>query len=248
MASGTQGLSAPAFPAITGRNGLIDKYFYFAMSLLIAGLVVAGFSRTVDQHLFHAAPPRPLLLWIHGAAFSGWVAFYIFQSALVRTHNVRIHRTLGWFGVGLGTLMVPLGFTIAVIMSRFDTFTLHAPGQDAFLIIPFYDMVAFGILFTLAIIWRAKPELHRRLLFLATCGLLDAAVGRFDYIFKHGYFYPCLDAVILLGVVRDLLVNRRIHKVYLVAVPILAVAQTIVTQTWLHASPWWMSIARRIIG
>jgi hypothetical protein len=248
MASRTQGLTASSFPTFTGRNGLIDKYFYFAMSLFIAGLVVAGFSRTVDHNLIHAAPARPLLLWIHGAAFSSWVLFYILQSALVRTHNVKVHRTVGWFGVALGACMVPLGFTIAVIMARFDTNVLHQPGGEAFLIIPFYDMVAFGILLSLAILWRAKPELHRRLLFIATCGLLDAAVGRFDYIFDHGYFFPCLDAVILLGVVRDLLVNRRIHKVYLVTLPILAVVQTIVTQTWLRSSPWWMNIAHRIIG
>ncbi|HUX44526.1 MAG TPA: hypothetical protein VMV57_07225 [Terracidiphilus sp.] len=248
MASRTQELPVSPFATVTGHNGLIDKYFYFAMSLLIAAIVIAGFSQTVEANLIHAAPARPLLLWIHGSVFSGWVLFYILQSALVRTRNVRIHRTLGWFGVALAACMVPLGFIIAVIMARFDTFTLHEPGQAQFLIIPLYDMAAFGTLVTLAILWRSKPELHRRLLFIATCGLLDAAFGRFLYIFNNGYFFPCLDAVILLGVARDLLVTRRIHRVYLVTLPILAVAQTIVTQTWLHASPWWMSIAHRILG
>jgi hypothetical protein len=71
-------------------RGWLEKYFYFAMSLLIAAIVVWGFSHTIDANLFHGAPPRPLLLWIHGAAFSLWVAFYIFQSALVRTRNVRV--------------------------------------------------------------------------------------------------------------------------------------------------------------
>jgi hypothetical protein len=41
-----------------GRYRLLDKYFYFAMSLLIAAIVVAGFSRTVNQNLFHPAIPR----------------------------------------------------------------------------------------------------------------------------------------------------------------------------------------------
>jgi hypothetical protein len=63
----------------------------------------------VNENLFHPALPRPFLLWIHGAAFSGWVAFYLFQSALVRTHNVIWHRFFGWFGAGLATLMVALG-------------------------------------------------------------------------------------------------------------------------------------------
>ncbi|HEV2213718.1 MAG TPA: hypothetical protein VGR64_00430 [Terracidiphilus sp.] len=248
MASHSQQLTAPSFPALTGRNGFIDKYFYFAMALLIAVITVYGFSRTVDQHLFHAAPSRPLLLWFHGAVFTGWVAFYILQSALVRTHNVRIHRTLGWFGVALGACMVPLGFTIGVIMARFNKYTLHQSDADAFLIVPFYDMVAFGTFFILAILWRSKPELHRRLLFIATCGLLAAPFGRFGSLSDSGYFYACLDGVILLGVLRDLLVNRRIHKVYLFALPILALAQTIIVQAWLRASPWWVHIAHTLIG
>jgi hypothetical protein len=78
----------------------LNRYFYFSMSLLLAVLAVVGFSRTVNDNLFHAAPPRPFLLWIHGAAFAGWVAFFILQSTLVRVHKVSWHRFLGWFGAG----------------------------------------------------------------------------------------------------------------------------------------------------
>ena len=52
-------------------------------------------------------------------------------------------------------------------------------------------------------------------MFIATCGLMDAAFGRFDYLFDNNLFYACLDLLILLGVARDLLVDRRINKVYL---------------------------------
>ena len=48
----------------------LSRYFYFCMSLVMAGLVVWGFSHTVEASLFHASPPRPLILWMHGAAFS----------------------------------------------------------------------------------------------------------------------------------------------------------------------------------
>ena len=121
MASSAQSAAARSQSNITGRNGLVDKYFYFAMSLLFAAIVVWGFSHTVNSNLFHAAPPRPLLLWIHGAAFSTWVVFYIFQSALVRTRNVKWHRFFGWFGAALGALMVVLGCVINVVMARFHT-------------------------------------------------------------------------------------------------------------------------------
>src|SRR6202020_3645431 len=93
--------------------------------LVLAGLVVWGFSHTVDANLFHAKPARPLVLWMHGAVFSTWVLFFIAQSALVRVHKVSVHRTLGWFGAALATLMVVLGCTVAIVMTRFDIAMLH---------------------------------------------------------------------------------------------------------------------------
>lgn len=247
MSSVSQGAVARPLVGMTGRGGLVDRYFYFAMSLVFAAIVIVGFSRTVDHNLFHAALPRPFLLWIHGAAFSSWVAFYIFQSALVRTHNVKWHRFWGWFGVGLAAIMVPLGFTIAVIMGRFDAVQLHQP-DPAFLSVPFYDMVAFGTFVSLAIWWRRKPELHRRLLFLATCSLLDAPFGRFDVIFNNGLFFPCLDAVILLGVARDLIVNRRIHAVYRHALPLLFLGQGLTMYLWKGSPAWWVHFTRSILA
>ena len=125
-------------PAVhfTGRGGFVDKYFYFAMSLLVAGIVVWGFNHTVEQNLFHAAVPRPLILWFHGGVFSTWVLFFIFQSTLVRTHNVKWHRFFGWFGAALGTAMVALGITTSIVMGRFDIHTLHETGVDSFLLFP----------------------------------------------------------------------------------------------------------------
>lgn len=231
-----------------GRYRLLEKYFYFAMSLLIAAIVVAGFSRTVNQNLFHPAVPRPILLWIHGAAFTLWIVFYILQSALVRVRKVKWHRLLGWFGVGLAAIMVPLGVSVAIIMGRFDKHVLHIPETDTFLSVPFGDMIIFTVLVGLAIYWRRKPEYHRRLLFLGTCALLDAAFGRFDYLFSHSLFFIAVDAVILLGVARDLLVNRRIHIVYRVALPSLVVLQVLMVYLWRGAPAWWLHFGQSLLG
>ena len=247
MASASQSVVVRPVSRILGRGGLVDRYFYFFLSLVVAGIVVAGFSRTVDRFLIHAAPPRPVLLWIHGAAFSAWVVLYIVQSALVRVRKVGLHRTLGWFGAVLGALMVTLGTVIAVVMGRFDALQLHQP-DAAFLSVPFFDMLAFGALLGLAIVWRTKPEMHRRFLVLATCGLLDAAFGRFDYLFNHSLFFICVDAVMLLGVARDLLVDRRVHKVYLYAIPVLVIGQNLAIYLWRGAPGWWVSSCKEILG
>ena len=242
--------SAGVNPGIhfTGRGGFVDKYFYFSMGLLAAAIVVWGFSHTVDENLVHAAPPRPMLLWFHGVVFCAWIAFFIFQSGLVRTHNVKWHRFFGWFGVGLGAVMIPLGITTSIIMGRFDTLVKHEPGSDAFLIVPWWDMVAFATFFSLAVLWRKKPELHRRFIFIATCGLLSAAFGRFEYLGAHSLFYAGVDAVIFLGVVRDLLANKRVHRVYLIALPALIGCQVFVIHTYTSGAAWWLRIADRVLG
>jgi len=88
------------------------------------------------------------------------------------------HRFLGWFGAGLAAVMVPMGIAIAIIMTRFDAVVLHQSGTDAFLAIPLYGILAFGVIIALGIYWRRRPEFHRRLMFVATCGLMDAPLDR----------------------------------------------------------------------
>lgn len=246
MASTSQAVVARSSHAITGRNGLVDKYFYFAMSLLAVALVIWGFSRTVNSNLVHADIPRPFILWIHAATFSGWILFFVLQSALVRTHNVRVHRSLGWFGAALGAFMVPLGLTTAVIMAHFKNHQLHQADASLFLSVPFLDITCFATLFTLAIYWRKKPELHRRFIFIATSVLLAAAFGRLPYLDKSSFFYAGVDAVILLGVLRDLLVNRRVHPIYRIALPALIVLQTCAAYLAFGAPAWWTRLSHAI--
>lgn len=250
MASSSRATVARPVFKLTGRNGAVDRYFYFAMSLLIAGIVVWGFGHTIDRKLLHPKVLRPPILWVHGVVFSLWVLFFISQTALVRTHNVKLHRTLGLFGAGLGAFMVPLGIATAIVLMRFDVHRLHNPGAIPFLIVPLYSMINFAIPLALAIGWRRKPEMHRRLMLIATCALLTAAFARFPYFGRFIPFWVAIgvDALILLGVARDLIVNRRIHKVYLVALPVMAATQAFVVYVLDSGAPWWLQIATRIIG
>ena len=116
MASLSQQTIVRPRPGLLDRNGLVDRYFYFLMSLLVAAVVVFGFSRTIDRRLIHAVPVRPWVLYVHGIVFFGWVIFFVAQSALVRVHKVKVHRTLGWFGVALGVVIPLLGMWTAITM------------------------------------------------------------------------------------------------------------------------------------
>jgi hypothetical protein len=232
----------------TARASLLDRYFYFLMSLLIVAVVLYGFSFTIGQNLIHPAVARPLFLYFHAAVFSLWLVLLILQSALVRTRNVGLHRRVGWFGVALGSAIPVVGVSIAITMGRFNAQQLHQTNTESDLIIPLWDMVAFTGSFALAVYWRKKPEFHRRLILVATCALTAAAFGRFpENLLPPVFFYAGVDLLILLGAVRDLIVNKSIHIVYRYALPGFILGQTGVMYVNTHHSAWWLKIAHALL-
>lgn len=230
------------------RVGLLDHSFYFLMSLLVAVVVVYGFSHTVNAGLFHPPSPRPMVLYFHAILFTGWLVFFIMQSALIRTRNVKLHRQLGWFGLALGIAILIVGIATAIAMG---SLRMREGRTDAahFLVIPFFDMLAFSVAFGLAFYWRKKPEFHRRLILIATCSLTGAAFGRFpSFLVPQNCFYVGVDVLILLGVLRDLVVTKRVHPVYLCGLPLLIFGQAAAVYTFVRSWPVWMRLAHAMLG
>jgi hypothetical protein len=148
----------------------------------------------------------------------------------------------------MGVLVLVLGVSTAIAMGRFNALRLHSTNAESFLMVPLFDMVCFTSTFALAIYWRKKPEFHHRLMFIATCALTAAAFGRFpERLLPNEFFYSGVDLLILLGVVRDMIVNRSVHLIYFYALPAFIVGQTIVTYTVIHNLPYWTKIAHAIL-
>jgi len=61
-------------------------------------------------------------------------------------------------------------------------------------------------------------------------------------------FYAGVDLLILLGVFRDWIVNRKVHPVYLYALPAFIAGQTVVMYANVHKSAIWMGIAHALHG
>jgi hypothetical protein len=233
-------LTHPRRKAIAVR--FVGKYFYTLMSLLILAVVTYGFSQTVDHNLIHAAVPRPALLWLHGLLFYGWLLFFILQAALVRFHNVKLHRVMGWFGAAMGVGIIVMGIAITIKMVKFHVHQLHETDMS-FVLVPFWDTACFAIAFGLAVYWIKRPDEHRRLMLIATSAIAAAGFGRFPaQIIPPGMFYAGVDLLILMGVGRDLLVDRRVNAVYRVALPVLIAGQVFVMYTVMTKPDYWMRI------
>ena len=132
---------------------------------------------------------------------------------------------------------------------RFDTVQLHQTDAEPTLIIPVFDMAVFATSFGLAMYWRTKPDFHRRLILIACCALTAAAFGRFpSRILPPILFYAGVNFLILLGVARDLIVSRRIHRVYRYTLPPILAGEAVVMYTVTHSTALWMKFAHAVLS
>lgn len=220
--------------------------FMLAMALVIVALVVYGFSRTFEQNLLHPAYARPKILYVHAAVMVAWLVLFLAQVALVRVHNVRLHRRLGRWGLALGTALPVVGVATAIAMARVRL--AHGEVDAAVGVpVPINDVIAFSIAFSLAARWRTRPDYHRRLMYISTCILTAAAWGRMAFLDPYGgWFYAGVDLLVLTGAIADLIAIGRVHVVYKVALPALAVGQLITV--YIRLNPGWAALAPRLFG
>lgn len=219
----------------------IDKRFYLGMTLLICAVAVFGFSRTIDHNLIHPAKPPIPILYVHALIMSSWVLLQIVQSAFVNASNIRMHRRLGVAGVVLGTFLPVVG-TATAILDNVGT------ADYSFMAASFDDMLTFSIAFGLAVYWRRRPEYHRRLMLIATCALMGAPFARFpSSIVPDLYWYVFADMLILLGILRDLIVIKRVHIVYLMGFPAVVAGHALAMYLFLVGPPWWLATVNFIL-
>jgi hypothetical protein len=243
--------SAKAVRLRSNSRGWKDGWFFFCSAWIIAGVVAYGFAQTLSQNLLHSAIPRPGILWLHAAVFFAWIGLFITQTTLVRARRVRWHRTLGVVGLLLGAMMSLMGVATSLAMGRFNI--AHAvrdpAGAEAFLAIPFNDMIFFTSILAAAAWWRKRPDVHRRLIFIATCLLTAAAFARYPFITILALrWYAGVDVLLLLGVAYDLTVHRRIHTAYALALPPILAGQVFAMWLFLARPNWWLAFARHLIG
>lgn len=239
-------------PRVVAPRTRAIRPFYGAMSALIALAVVYGFAQTIDKNLLHPAVPRPLALYLHASCAFAWVAFFGVQTALVARRDVRQHRRLGWVGVGIGAATLIGGLVTTVVMGRFNVAQGRPAEQAAaFLAIPLNDMLAFGSALALAIVWRRRPAYHRRLMLLATCALTAAAFVRFPFVWAHVplalRWYGGVDLLVALALVHDVVVERAIHPVHRVGVPLLLLGQSLAMAIFIQRPAAWIGWATTIV-
>jgi FtsH-binding integral membrane protein len=195
------GAVARSTGALPGRR--FDHYFFSGTAWLMLASVVLGFGPTYYFAGLINAPLPSRIVHIHGAIFSCWILLLIVQNSLAWAGRVDIHRKLGLAGFILACLMVVVGWMAATDRLARGT---APPGLDTyfFYIVPMTDMVIFATLIFFAFRNRRDPPAHKRLIYIATTGVLIAAIARFPV---HWLFHNAAHAAIASYVFLLLLVT-----------------------------------------
>jgi FtsH-binding integral membrane protein len=229
-----------------------DRIFFCGMAILILATTFVGFARTYFlAGMFRAHLPSPIL-HIHGVVFSLWILLLISQTTLVAAHRTDIHRKLGLAGFGLAALMLIFGFLAATnSLSRNFAPPGFPFGALTFYVVPLTDIFIFGVLAFFAYRARRNPAAHKRLIMIATFGIMDAPTGRPPFAAITAA--PHMDALfctifLLVLVAYDLWSLRKVHRATIWAGIFMIVAEQIripigMTGAWQSFAAWAQHLA-----
>lgn len=211
-----------------------DRYFRM-MSLLLLAIVFIGFSRTLFLRPFFNVPPIPWYVYVHGVILAAWTALLVTQTALVRVRRTDLHRRLGIAGAVLAAAVALSALQLTLTIPSLVQNRVPGPnGQPlpdaiAYRIMwgNFGSVLLFATLVPVALWMRRRPEVHKRLMLLASFALIGPATGRlygFPELWGITESHPLITAlfhalppVTVLGlpltlVVHDLWIQRRLHR------------------------------------
>ena len=230
----------------TTHRGSWSHRFYLLLTLALIGTVLVGFWPSYYGSLLGGGgTSRAWIMHLHGAIYSGWMLLLLLQVGLAATGRIAAHRRVGTFGIWYGAAVLVIGlivsFAAPVMHIRAGEWTVDRAA--GFMILPLVDMILFGGFFGGAIVYRNRPEVHKRLIFAATVAVVFAAVARMNL--PPLWFYLVWMAPMLAGVAFDWTTRRRVHPVYLISIAAMTIA---FTRVFLMTSEPWLVIGRALLA
>ena len=235
-------------------------YFYVWMAAVCLLVAFGGFAPTYWLQLPAGTFVGPPLLHLHGALFSAWTVFLVWQATLAARGQLRRHRAWGLLGISLATAMVIIGIITAVNSLQHGLAAGYGDRSRAFTIVPLSAIGMFVGFFIAAIANVSRPEAHKRLMLLATISLLGAAMARVFLLLMVGggpgmrpglgppppmfvAFLPSLllELFIVAGIVYDWRTRGRPHPAWLVGAVVMTAV--IILRVPLSNTSAWLAFA-----
>jgi hypothetical protein len=179
------------------------------MTVVMALFIFSGFGLTYWVPMASGTlAPLPPIVHLHGLFFFSWMVLLVVQAILINAKNVQLHRSLGTFGIAVGTGVLILGTLLTVMSARLGSAN-PSPDSGTLNYLSVVAVLSFGILFCLAMRSTRKPESHKRLILFATINLLPPGINRL-YMVSFGMTdvpllatYLTMDALAIAVLVHD---------------------------------------------
>jgi hypothetical protein len=222
-----------ALPAATiqipATHQRVPGRFFSGMSWLLLAIVLAGFGPTLYLRAWTDVAPIPAHVMIHGVVMTAWFLLFAAQASLVATGRTRAHRRLGVAAAGVGVLVIVMGLATTLGFGARIIARSHELPSGAFASLSSLIWGNFAVLLTVtgllaaAIGLRHRTEAHRRLMTIASIGLIAPALARIVRWPIFGGDAGALVPTVLLAllgsvVVYDFVSRRRPHPATLIGV------------------------------
>lgn len=197
------------------------RSFYLAMGLVCALITVVGFAPHYFFMRSAERPPLTPLLHIHAGTFTAWIALFTVQAGLIRADRREWHRRLGLFAALLAIVMLLAG-TMTALESASTGRAPRGLTPATHLLNGLAQFLVAGCFLAIGFALRRHREAHKRLMLLATIGMLGPAINRIvvrndiDLIVmsKPTVTLAIMLALVAAGMIYDYVKHRRVHPVY----------------------------------
>jgi hypothetical protein len=231
--------------AMARRPKTARSRFHVGLALFMAAIVITGFWPSYFGPMLRGNMTRPMVIQLHGLVFTGWMALLVLQVTLAARGKVQLHRRVGRWGIAYGCLVLVMGLAagLAAPVMHLASGEWTRDRAAGFLLTTLGDMVLFGAFFSAAVVYRSRPEIHKRLIVAATVALLFAAVGRMHFASLAVRELVWLSPMFV-GMGHDWIQRRRVHPAYLIGTAGLFVGSLRVLATHSEA---WLAIGRPLL-
>ena len=242
--------------------------FYQRMALTCLAVGIIGFTPTYWLPLVRGTIQVHPWTHVHALFFYGWLGLFVTQTSLAASGRIVRHRELGVLGVAIASGMCFVGLGMTVHSLKSSIALGFGDAARAFSIVSATAIVLFAALVAVAIARVKTPEVHKRLMLVATASVLQAAVGRWFLLFlaprpaggvSQGALGPppvavtvgpglVVDLLIVAAMVYDRRTRGRVHAVYWIAGGIVLAVQVLrvplsSTSAWIAITNWLLAIA-----
>ena len=246
----------------------VDHWMFVIMAGFLFFVVLSGFIPSsmlyVEGVEAGRRPPIPPVLHLHAVLMGSWMTLLLVQSTLMATGRSAYHKKLGLIAfVHVPAIIITGMFVIKVYTEQH--YARHA-GMTAAEIAQDIDvtmalvvyLIREGILFALFMAWalsvrRSNPQLHKRLIILATVLPMTAAYARHQTVWLgdlgmyNELFWDVGCVVMMMPMfLWDLYRTGKIHRAYRIWFPIFLV--TAIPVHMLRTTDWWNATAERMMG